>query len=292
MRGCIPTTASILAISVGTAAAADRPVSIRTTGGFRLDAVFSTPDGPGPFPAAMIIDGFGPDNRDGGLQGTLYRDWADALVARGVAVLRYDKRGLGASTGPALSWLNPLVMRADAVAATRVLARLPDVDRTHLALIGHSQGGDLALAAAWRVPAIDRVITLAAPGRPLGDFANAGQLAVLGRIVGTKAARATARLDPLDDARRVRQPTLVVQGTADRVVPIGDSLRIVSARRKRRLPTALLQIPGLGHQIQDLKTRRPPTSLVDRTAAFIGRARPGRSRPPGSQGSTTPNPQG
>ena len=75
---------------------------------------------------AVIVGGFGPLGRDGG--DGLYRRLADDLARRGVASLRYDKRGVGDSPGPPLAWLNAEVLAADAAAAARTGAALAETD--------------------------------------------------------------------------------------------------------------------------------------------------------------------
>ena len=146
-----------------------------------LSATLTVPPGPGPHPGAVLVGGFGPSNRDGVFgdrAGGTYREIALGLARRGVAVLRYDKRGIGESDGPALSWLDARPLAADAGGGGAGLVAMPGIDSAHVALIGHSQGGDLALEAARRAP-VARVVTLSAPGGPLG---------LLPRVSGTAAA--------------------------------------------------------------------------------------------------------
>ena len=75
--------------------------------------------------------------------------------------LRYDKRGIGGSQGPALGWLDLPGLTADATAAVTWLAARPEADPTRTGALGHSQGGDIALRAG-RDGKADRVATLAA----------------------------------------------------------------------------------------------------------------------------------
>ncbi|MBJ7454921.1 MAG: alpha/beta hydrolase, partial [Thermoleophilia bacterium] len=92
---------SALVLASPSAAPAERPVAIAAPGGQVLSGTLSVPAGPGPFPAAVFVGGFGPTNRDGAFGdggGRAYRGIAQGLARRGVAVLRYDKRGIGLST--------------------------------------------------------------------------------------------------------------------------------------------------------------------------------------------------
>ena len=87
---------------------------------------------------------------------------AEALAARGIAVLRFDFTGLGSSEGDfANTDFSSNV--ADLVAAADHLRR---VRRAPSLLIGHSLGGAAVLAAAGRVPEVDAVATIAAPSYP------------------------------------------------------------------------------------------------------------------------------
>jgi dipeptidyl aminopeptidase/acylaminoacyl peptidase len=261
---------ALLLLAGSGGAAADRPVAFPAGGGVTLAGTLALPPGPGPHPAAVLVPGFGPQNRDGafGDRGNLaYRAWARELAERGLAVLRYDKRGTGASGGAALSWLDARPLAADAVAAARALARLPGVDPRRLTLIGHSQGGDLALAAAASAP-VARVVTIAAPGRPLGLLSRASGSAsrFLRRLMGSEVAAATLRRNPLPDAARAPQPALLVHGTADRTVPLEDMAALARARERAGRATRILRVPGAGHFVS--VDGRVPEGTFDAIARF------------------------
>jgi len=250
----------------GAEAPAERPVSVPAPGGVSLSGSLLVPAGHGPFPAAVLVSGFGPQGRDGGGDGA-YRRLAEGLARRGLVVLRYDKRGVGASGGGALSWLDARPLAADAAAAVRLLSGIPGIDTRRVTLVGHSQGGDLAFAAARRSPAT-RIVTLSAPGRPLGLLPRAAGTAsrFLRRLVGPVIADATLRADPRRDAAAARQPALLVQGTRDRTVPFADVGRLAAARRAAGRPTRVLPVDGAGHFLQ-VEGRVPPR-VLDAIAAF------------------------
>ncbi|MGD9571919.1 MAG: alpha/beta hydrolase family protein [Thermoleophilia bacterium] len=241
----------------------EQPVAIPAAGGVTLAGTLTLPAGAGPHPAAVLVSGFGPSRRDGSFEGTggPYADLAAALARRGVAVLRYDKRGLGESGGPALSWLDARPLVRDAVAAVRALIGTPGVDRARVALIGHSQGGDLALAAAPSTGAT-RVVTLSAPGRPLGQLPRVTGTArrFLDRLVGPDAARATLRTDPRPAAARVRAPVLMVHGTRDRTVPLQDMRALAAARSAAGRTTRTVTVPRAGHFLE-VDGRVPPAAI-------------------------------
>lgn len=109
--------------------------------------------GEGPFPLAILIQGHGPNGRGG------YSEVVTRLTADGIAALEYDKRGIGQSTGTYEEDLHRLT--ADAAAAVAAMRRRPDIADSRIALVGHSQGGVIAPAAAAADPGIAAVAMLA-----------------------------------------------------------------------------------------------------------------------------------
>ena len=109
-----------------------------------LCGTLTLPRSPGPHPVAVMITGSGPQDRDESLVGHKpFLVIADHLTRRGVAVLRYDDRGTGASTGDFLAGTTP-DFAVDARAALRYLRTREDIDHARMGLIGHSEGGLIA----------------------------------------------------------------------------------------------------------------------------------------------------
>ncbi len=269
MRVIVAITSAALLAGVGgaTGAVRDVPMTFSAPGGPSLAGTLTLPAGPGPHPAAVFVGGFGPSDRDGatGVFGRrAYPDWATALARRGVAVLRYDKRGIGDSAGPDLAWLDPRPLAADAVAAVRALRARPEVAPGRLTLVGHSQGGNLALRAAVLGAPVRAVVTLAAPGRPLGSLTQTGTRTrvLLALLVGDRTAGRLLRADPRRDAAAVPQPVLMIHGTADGVVPAADARRLARARADVGAPTRVRVVAGLDHYLQDGSGRTPPGVLT------------------------------
>ena len=129
-----------------------------------LAATLTLPPGPGPFPAAILIAGSGPQDRDETVAG--HRPFlvlADHLTRKGLAVLRYDKRGIGKSTGN-FDQATTEDFASDAAAALAYLKSQKEIDARRIGLIGHSEGGIIAPLIASRSSDVAWVVLLAAPG--------------------------------------------------------------------------------------------------------------------------------
>lgn len=111
----------------------------------RLAATLLMPNGRGPFAAAVGLHGSGPETRAGA-----GRYLAEELASLGIAVLLYDKRGSGESTGDWRS-ATPQDLASDAVAAFQVLRARPGVDAGRIGLVGASQASWIAAVAGERL---------------------------------------------------------------------------------------------------------------------------------------------
>lgn len=138
--------------------------------GVRLAGTLTLPDGEGPFPAAILISGTGPQDRDEMVFGHKpFAVWADALTRRGIAVLRYDDRGTAGSTGD-FSASTIADFTKDAEAAFAFLASRPQIDPQRVGLIGHSEGGIIAPLVVQEGAQAAWVVTIAGPAVKGGDI--------------------------------------------------------------------------------------------------------------------------
>lgn len=147
--------------------------------GVELAGTLTIPEGDGPFPGAILVSGSGPQNRDEALMG--HRPFlvlADHLTRAGIAVLRYDDRGIAGSTGD-FSAATSEDFASDALAALAFLAARPEVDAQKVGIIGHSEGGLVGPMAAARSASVGFVVMLAGPGVPGLDV-----LVEQGRLIG------------------------------------------------------------------------------------------------------------
>ena len=195
--------------------ATERVIEFDGAAGARLSGALVLPAGASSgqrVPAVVLVAGSGPTDRDGNqpplLWTGLLKQLADALAGEGVASLRFDKRGVGGSTPPPkdlasltefVSWENFV---GDVVAACGALRGQPEVERSRVALVGHSEGGLLVMHAAVALqekrepPAA--VLLLATAGRPV-DVLIRAQLAASCRRLNVSEAGA-ARLLERNDA--------------------------------------------------------------------------------------------
>ncbi|UCC60917.1 MAG: alpha/beta fold hydrolase [Dehalococcoidia bacterium] len=149
-----------------------------------IAGTLAVPDGEGPFPAAIILVGSGPFDCNGDVDAaaieaakaagvpviavsSTYRDIAYGLSEEGIITLRYDKRGIGNSTGEKGDY--PQSSTRDLTAAIAFLKEHPSVDRERVALVGHSIGGLWALRAAAEDPEIAALCLMATPAQPFSE---------------------------------------------------------------------------------------------------------------------------
>jgi hypothetical protein len=198
--------------------------------GIKLAGTLSIPDGAGPFPAVVLICGSGPETRDEDVMGhKIFLVLADALNRRGVAVLRYDKRGVGESTGNyATATLTDFA--ADAESALAFLKSRPEIAADRVGLVGHSEGGAVAPMVAARDPSARFVVLMAAPGMRLGQLLRL-QTAKISKASGTSNADIAKKLAFFDklyvdlaSAKGDQQAlavtkAAVAQAVADKIVP-------------------------------------------------------------------------
>ncbi len=225
-------------------------VVIPTPRGYTLAGTLTRPKGQGnaaaKIPAVVTISGSGPQDRDSRISivpnYAPFRDIADTLSRRGIAVLRFDDRGVGASGGASSRENATSADFADDVAsAVAYLRTRADIDGTRIALAGHSEGGFIAPMVAAKDPTLRAVALLAGPaynGRRILEFQNENAIKGATQLTDTQrdSIRRTVpkgldslaaantwmgffmKTEPSAALRRVKQPTLVLQGDTDQQV--------------------------------------------------------------------------
>ena len=130
-----------------------------SNGGVHLVGTLTSPSTAGRHPAIILVHGSGPQNRD------YILPFARFLIRRGIAVLGYDKRGVGGSTG---DWNTASFedLAGDAVAAFQYLKTRNDIDAAQIGLLGVSQAGWIMPLAAVRATDLAFLISISGAGIP------------------------------------------------------------------------------------------------------------------------------
>ncbi len=132
--------------------------------GITLAGTLTTPRENGPSPAVILISGSGPQDRNETIfNHKPFRVIADYLTRQGIAVLRYDDRGVGASTGDFKTAITP-DFASDVQSGIEFLKTNPKINSQKIGLIGHSEGGLVAPLVASQSKEVAFIILLAAPG--------------------------------------------------------------------------------------------------------------------------------
>ena len=238
----------------------DGAVKIENEGASLAGAVWYPGVGQPPFPAVVLVHGSGRVTRD------------DMITARtrflsmGVAVLAYDKRGVGESTGeydavgvPTSEVRMPLLGR-DALAALRVLKKLRGIDPSRLGFFGISQGGWIVPSALGDAsPAEVRFAVIRS-----GPAGSVGQEMVYSEATGdgirphenltpaqidarVDAYTGKAGFDNLPALRKTRVPILWLIGEADESIPVRHTIRNLQSLAAAGVPITLHTYPGADH---------------------------------------------
>lgn len=136
--------------------------------GITLSGTLTLPNTPGKHPAVVLISGSGPQDRNEEIAGHKpFLVLADTLTRNGIAVLRFDDRGTGRSSGEFAS-ATTYDFADDVVNAVAYLLTRTEINQRKIGLIGHSEGGLVASMVAAEDNEIDFIVLMAAPGIP-GD---------------------------------------------------------------------------------------------------------------------------
>lgn len=258
-----------------------------------------------PVPGVVLIAGSGPTDRDGNTPlipariDTL-KLIAARLAAAGIATLRYDKRGVGRSTprppeGLAaqerfFTWDHAV---ADAAAAHAELLRHDEIKPYATAILGHSEGGLLALAAIAGLEKKKQphgLVLASTPGRPMAEIVRA-QIARTAPLFAADADRIVATIldsgrvpadippelrlvfppyagpflrdllafDPAAALARTAVACLLIHGGADSlIVPFGDIQPLIDGLGKRSAPGEALVVPAVSHNLKTVSNGLDP----------------------------------
>lgn len=268
-----------------------------STNGYTLAGTLLLPRGTRrPMPAAILITGSGAQNRDSqiplpGLENYRpFKQIAEHLASRGIAVLRVDDRGVGGSTGRETYMTATTSTLADDTRAQITYMRgRREIDPSRIALIGHSEGGSIAMLIATSDTRLRTIVLMAAMGKTGKEVNLAQQEEALAEMPGlTEARKAELRayqrevlrtimeggdtsklppgadlpwfkeflsFDPLALMRRVRQPVLILQGALDRQVTVDHAALLEKAAREGGNKHVTVRVfPQLNHLFLPAKT--------------------------------------
>jgi hypothetical protein len=259
--------------------------------GFTLAATVTRPPGPAAagrlkLPAVILVGGSGPTDRDQVVAGIpIFGQLAGALADAGFIVTRYDKRGVGQSGGR-LESATLSDFADDVRAVVKYLSKREDVDRRRIAVIGHSEGGAVAMIAASREKAITAVGLVATPGTTGAELILEQQRHVLERLktpdadkqakvelqkkiqqavltgtgwegvpddlrkqADTPWFKSLLAFDPAKVMSDVRQPVIVIEGSLDTQVPPSHATRLgeLANARKKAPKTDVVVVEGVNH---------------------------------------------
>ena len=279
------------AVSAPTPKIYDVPIEARTSDSV-LRGTLTLPGDPadGPYPAVVLLSGSGPQDRDGNTPPSymsyIFRDIAQRLASVGVAVARYDDRGVGESEGDmAAAALHGLIDDARAVASA--VRDMPGIDAARVALAGHSEGAYIAPILAAEAAAdvgaqpYAAVAILAGASTTLDEvileqldyqanhpeFDDANRAAIEAVRPSVEAMVAEARsgnpsvdpnviwirehmaIEPLATVARLTCPILIVQGEKDvKVVPHHSEALAAAARGAGNENVRLVSLPNTTHE--------------------------------------------
>jgi len=247
----------------------------------KLAGSLRLPAATGPAPVALIIAGSGPTDRDGnsamlpGRNDSL-RMLAEALAAKGVASVRYDKRGIGASAA-AMGSESALRFETYIDDAAAWIARLKADPRfSRVAVIGHSEGSLIGMVAARQAGAA-AFVSIAGPGAPLQTVLRRQLAAQLPPALSEENERILGKLEhgelagdvppllaalyrpsvqpylvsqfrylPAERIAALAVPVLIVQGTTDIQVNVDDARALKAAYPQARLEI----VDGMNHVLK------------------------------------------
>jgi dienelactone hydrolase len=253
------------------AGASDNTLTLESRGARLAATVWLPETGRAPYPGAVLVHGSGRLTATDLLQSAGRR-----LASMGFAVLAYDKRGVGGSTGeyasigPANSERMFDLLAADALAGIAALRARRDVDPDRVGFVGFSQAGWITPLAASRSRDVAFVVIISGPAVSVGEEIAYSKLA--GEDPGSEQGVADAEIerrmrafkgphgyDPRPVLQALSTPSFWILGEKDRSIPLATTVSVLEdLARTQDKPISLHVIPGVNHGLRDPATGRQP----------------------------------
>ena len=260
-----------------------------------------------PYAAIVLVGGTGAQDRNGGrsdLPGyEPFTQIAERATEEGVAVLRLDDRGVGESGG-AFAGTTTSRAASDVLAAVQWLRRRAEIDSTRVGIVGHSEGGLIALVAAASDTGIRSLVLLATAARtgrevsrwqrrfvalrdsslyPPGSHEQLlrdAELAAEHQAQIDPWLHEWFSLDPLTFASRIRGRVLVIHGESDRQVPVEQASELASVLGHSDVSVVVKRFPRVDHLLLEdadgdpqgytlLASRRIPRVILETIAMWV-----------------------
>ena len=305
--------AIITILFFSTAHAVEKNIILTTPTG-EIHGMLLMPDSEEPCPLVIIIAGSGPTDMNGNtigseLQNNSLKMLAEGLAAKGIASLRYDKRGIGKSQAAIMSeeelrfehYIDDAAAWADMFIGDRMFSTI--------AIAGHSEGSLIGMVAAQKSTAVEAYISIAGCGRPAhevieeqlnpqpeqvrNEAAAINRELLQGRIVEDVPNYLAAlyrksvqpyliswfRYNPAKEIAKLKIPVLILQGDKDIQVGVKEAERLYLAR----MFSSFYIIEGMNHvlkhcegndMLSQLEAYQSPTmpikqELIEHIARFL-----------------------
>ena len=271
IAACVVAACGAPAQSAGTEQPPRAPIDLLLkSGDVTLAATLKFPStGRAPFPAIVLAHGSGRLTRDD------MRFLVDRFLALGLAVLSYDKRGVGASTG---EYVNVGTARSievfdyladDALAGVAALKARRDIDAKRIGLGGASQAGWITPLAASKSKDVAFLVILSGPAVTVGEEMEYSRLAGAdpGSIQGLSDAEIDRQMakfkgphgyDPRPVLEKIETPSIWIEGEQDRSVPMAQTFATLERFRDAGRPITIVKLPGADHSLRNPVTGERP----------------------------------
>ena len=249
-----------------------------TSGTTRLSYALDIPvAGSPPYPLVVYGHGSGPDTKN------TFKTSARRLVEKEVAVLRFDKRGVGDSDGVYQRGLADFhLLAGDLVAAVDFVMQDSRIDPTRIGFLGASQAGWIIPIAATRSEHVAFTILLSGPAVTGGQHNFWDEIADDETLTISQLSALLAEFqpppgdfDPRPFIEQMTAPGLWLLGDQDRIIPARESAQIVrDIAEAFGRPLTVIVYPNGDHSLREVAGRQPRPDLLGRSPALTPAAVP------------------